>query len=114
MKSEIIEKEKGNKQFVLHGKNGRDYIITCDGYDALHSRLLFCQDIKDFMLEELNNTLSDEEISQHAEFKYFVCNSGLMGWASGLQELLKKEHIKACEWTYKKISTRFNRVLQLF
>lgn len=114
MKTEIIEKEKGDKQFVLHGGSGRNYIITCEGYDAIHSRAFFCQDIKDFMMEELNNTLSSEEILQHAEIKYHVCNSGLMEWASGLRELLKKENIKACEWTCKKISTRFNKILQLF
>ena len=114
MKTDIIEKENGVKQFVIHGESGRDYIVTCEGYDALHSRLLFCQDMQHFMLKELDKTLSDEEISQHAEARYFICNSGMMGWASGLQELLKKENIKACEWVYGKISTRFNKVLQLF
>ena len=111
MKIKIEGKGEDSMMFLI-GKSGQRYRVTCEGESkAFHTRLLFEQDLRDFIMDSIEESLTNEEIETHGKYLFAICGIGFMDWARGLQELLIKVHKKACEWTLNKIKTRVRKLI---
>jgi len=112
MKTEIEGKGKEGKLFFI-GKSGKKYSVNSDGLTAHTCMLLFEQDLFKYVMECLNKSVTADDITSHANFKYPVCGSGLMEWAVGFQKILHSEHTKNCKWILKTVHNKISNLLTL-
>jgi len=108
----VIEGKGELRKLFLIGNSGRKYRIIQDGVDSCPGRMLFEQDLNDFIMDCIDKAATEQDIESHANSKYSVCGSGFMGWAVSYQKILHIEHAKNCEWLLGTIKTRVHKMIQ--